>query len=347
MFLIQTTARRVAALWLSLVLVAATGASPVHAERLVTDMAGRTVKVPDKVARVATIGPVPVLNSFVFAMGEAATIANNLPPNLGGSRWRFQYVVAPQIATLPVIQSGEGPSVEGVAQVAPDVVLTMDRPTIDLVERTRTPAIYLAWREPDDVKAAMRLLGALYDRPDAAEAYCRYFDETLAKVSARTDALRDAQRPRVLYANLKNLTQPHRIAEWWIAKAGGKSVTDDGRTSEAFNFSIEQVLHWDPEVIVVSAAHEIADAYADARIAGVSAIKNRRVYAVPMGAHVWGNRTAEQPLTILWAAKAFHPELFKDVAISEEVRAFYANFFKSKLSDNDIDVILEGRAGEH
>ena len=345
MLLMQTIARRAIPLWLSLVVLVAAGASPVRADRLVTDMAGRTVKVPDRISHVATIGPVPVLNSFVFAMGEAATIANNLPPNLGGPRWRFQYVFAPQIAKQPVIQTGDGPSIEGVAQLAPDVVLTMDRPTIDLVERARTPAIYLAWREPDDVKTAMRLLGALYDKPDVAETYCRYFDESLAKVSARTDALSAADRPRVLYANLKLLTQPHRIAEWWIAKAGGKSVTDDGRTSEAFNFSIEQVLLWDPEVIIVSGADEIADAYADARLAGVSAIKKRRVYAVPMGAHVWGNRTAEQPLTVLWAAKIFHPEVFKDVSLTEEVRSFYAKFFKAGLSDNDIDVILEGRAG--
>jgi iron complex transport system substrate-binding protein len=346
MFLLRRVAGRVAALWLCLVLAAAPSAFSAAAERLVTDMAGRAVKVPDKIARVATIGPVPVLTSFVFALGEAATIVNNLPRNLGGPRWRFQYVVAPHMATQPIIQSGEGPSIEGVAQLAPDVVLTMDRPTIDLVERTRTPAIYLAWREPDDVKAAMRLLGTLYEKPDAAEAYCRYFDEALARVNSRTGVLPDNQRPRVLYANLKRLTQPHRIAEWWIAKAGGRSVTDDGRTNEAFNFSIEQVLQWDPEVIIVSAAHEVADAYADARLASVSAIKNRRVYAVPMGAHVWGNRTAEQPLTILWAAKALHPELFKDVAIANEVRSFYANFFKSELSDDDVDVMLEGRAGE-
>lgn len=338
--------RHVVALGLLALVCEAAGAARAHAERLITDMAGRTVSVPDKITRVATIGPVPVLNSYVFAMGEAGSIANNLPPNLGGPRWHFQYVVAPSIAKLPIIQSGEGPSIEGVAQVAPDVVLTMDLPTIDLVQRTHIPAIFLAWRQPDDVKVVMRLLGALYDKPKAAEAYCRYFDSTLAKVASRVDALPEDKRPRVLYGSIKRLTQPHRIAEWWIAKAGGRSVTDDGRTGEAFHFSLEQVLHWNPDVIIVSDKNEIADAYADPRLASVSAIKNRRVYAVPMGVHAWGNRTVEQPLTVLWAAKVFHPELFGDLAIADEVRSFYANFFKTALSDDDINVILEGRAGE-
>lgn len=319
---------------------------PACAERLITDMAGRSVKVPDTITRIGTVGPVPVLNSFVFALGAADTIANNLPPNLGGPRWHFQYVVAPKLKSLPVIQGGDGPSVEAVAQLAPDVVLTMDRRAADLVERTRTPAIVLAWRQPDEVKAAMRLLGDLYSRPEAAEAYCRYFDDAIARVGARIERLAEGKRPRVLYGSLKRLSQPHRIAEWWISKAGGQSVTDDGRTGEAFDFSIEQVLAWNPEIIIVSSPNEVAAAYADPRLSRVAAIKDRRVYVMPMGVHAWGNRTVEQPLTVLWAAKTIHPELFGDVSMVDEVRSFYATFFKTSLSDDEINVILEGRAGE-
>lgn len=340
-----TAIRTLWALRLTLVLVVMAVAAPAFAGRLVTDMAGRAVEVPDKIARVGTIGPVPVLNSFVFAIGEAGSIANNLPPNLGGPRWRFQYVVSPNLASLPVIQTGQGPNIEGVIEAAPDVVLTMDRATVDLVARTHVPALYLSWQKPDDVKAVMRLLGELFGKPDAADAYSTYFDQTMQKVGSRVDILRDDQRPRVLYANYRSLTQPHKIAEWWIAKAGGRSVTDDGRIGEAFNFSIEQILAWNPEVIIVTSENEIANAYGDARLANVSAIKNKRVYAIPMGVHVWGNRTVEQPLTVMWAAKLFHPDLFADVVIEDEVRNFYSKFFKVDLSSDDTATILAGRAG--
>ena len=345
MFIRRTAIWQFTTIWLAIFIAISGSTSDAFAERVVTDMAGRTVRIPDTVTRVGTIGPVPVLNSFVFAMGEADTIVNNLPPNLGGPRWRFQYLIAPNLAKQPVIQSGEGPSIEGILHASPNVVLTMDRPTIDLLERTHIPAIYLSWRQPDDVKTAMRLLGEIYGRPDTAEAYCQYFDNTLAKVSTRIEGLHDDQRPRVLYGDLTRLTQPHHIAEWWIAKAGGRSVTDNGRSVEAFTFSLEQVLSWDPEIIIVTTEPAIAATYADSRLANVSAIKNRRVYAVPMGAHVWGNRTVEQPLTILWAAKLFHPELFKDIVIEDEVRSFYSAFFKTSLRDDDIKTILAGRAG--
>lgn len=314
-----------------------------RADRTITDMAGRDVVISDHISRVATIGPVPVLNSFVFALGEAKSLVNGLPPNLSGPRWKLQYLVDPDLAQRPVLQGGGGaPLVEGLLETRPDIVLTMDRQTIDLVARAHTPAVFLAWRQPEDVKAVMRLLGQIYGKAEAAEAYCSYFDATLGKIAARL-AQQPVQRPRVLYASLKRMTQPHLIAEWWIAKAGGRSVTEGERPTEALTFSREQVLAWDPEVMIVSSAAEVADAYADPRLATVSAIRNRRVAAIPTGVHLWGNRTVEQPLTVLWAAQLIHPDLFRDWDIREEIGSFYATFFKTPLTKPQVEEMLGGR----
>lgn len=319
-------------------------ASAARAERTVVDMAGRNVVVPDRVTRVATIGPVPVLNSFVFALGAASSIVNGLPANLGGPRWKLQYLAAPEMRYRPVVQTADGgANAEGVLALSPDAVLAMDIRTVEHVARLGVPAVYLSWRQPEDVKTVMRLLGTLYGKADTAEAYCRYFDATLARVAARVDGLPLERRPRVLFANLKRLTQPHLIAEWWIAKAGGRSVTDNGRTTESLTFSMEQLLAWNPEVLIVSTPAEVADAYADPRLAGVAAVRSKRVIAVPMGAHLWGNRTIEQPLTVLWAAKTFHPDLFADVAIERETADFYGRFFGLSLSPAAIDEILAGQ----
>jgi iron complex transport system substrate-binding protein len=306
-------------------------------------MAGRDVVISDHISRIATIGPVPVLNSFVFALGEAKSLVNGLPPNLSGPRWKLQYLVDPDLAQRPVLQGGGGaPLVEGLLETRPDIVLTMDRQTIDLVARAHTPAVFLAWRQPEDVKAVMRLLGQIYGKAEAAETYCSYFDATLGKIAARL-AQQPAQRPRVLYASLKRMTQPHLIAEWWIAKAGGRSVTEGERPTEALTFSREQVLAWDPEVMIVSSAAEVADAYADPRLATVSAIRNRRVAVIPTGVHLWGNRTVEQPLTVLWAAQLIHPDLFRDWDIRDEIGSFYATFFKTPLTKPQVEEMLGGR----
>lgn len=309
------------------------------------DMAGRRISLSAPATKIATIGPVPVLNGFAFALGEQAAIVNGLPPSLGGPRWWMQYRAAPGLDQRPVIQSADGlPALETILGLAPQLVLTMDRRTIDTLDKFGLPVVFLAWRQPEDVKAVIRLLGELLGRREAAETYCRYFDETLGKVAAKVDSIPQDQRPRVLYASLARLTQPHLIAEWWIAKAGGRSVTDDGRNVESLTFSIEQLLAWNPEVMILANRDEIAAAYADPRLAELSAVRNHRIFSVPLGTHVWGNRTIEQPLTVLWAAGLFHPDLFQDLPVRREMTDFYARFVGLSLSSDDIERILAGAA---
>lgn len=317
-----------------------------HAERIVEDMAGHAVRVPDTIHRVVTIGSVPVLNSLVLAAGKGTTIANGLPPNLGGPRWKYQYLLIPGLDGRPVIQSPEGgPSVEDLLALAPDVVLTMDRRTVEMAERVGLPALYLSWRKPEEVKAVIGLLSRLYGVPEMATAYAGVFDGLLARVTTRVAPRPETERPRVLYASLKRLTQPHLIAEWWITQAGGRSVTDDGRSVEGLTFSLEQLLAWNPEVLLVSSPAEMAEAYADPRLAGLTAIKSRRVHPLPMGLHLWGNRTAEQPLTVLWAASVIRPDLFADLDLPAEVAAFYRAVFGFPLTPDMVTEILAGRPG--
>ena len=62
----------------------------------------------------------------------------------------------------------------------------------------------------------------------------------------------------------------------------------------------------------------------------------------PCAAHLWANRTAEQPLTVLWAAKIFHPELFKNLDLIKEMEHFYGRFFHYRMSDGEAREILNG-----
>lgn len=93
-------------LWLiGVALAIAFAPAAARADRIVVDMAGRSVSVADHIGKVVTLGPVPVINSFVFAFGEANTIVNGLPPNFRtSSRWKYQEVFAPGLALKLVFQ---------------------------------------------------------------------------------------------------------------------------------------------------------------------------------------------------------------------------------------------------
>lgn len=309
--------------------------------RDIVDMTGRTVTVPDTIDRVITIGSVPVINSFVFAVGKAETLAMGLPVRFNPQRWGWQFVFAPQLKGGPDLQdSNYAPDVEKILAVAPDVALSFEQSTADALAAVGVPTVLLRIQTPDDVKAGVRLVGDLLGNADIGEEYARYFDATLARIAAKVDTIPEEKRPTALYLNPVNVTQPHLVAEWWITAAGGRSVTNDGRSEEVLSLSTETVIGANPDFIILFDPAHAEALKADAALSQLDAVKNGRILVTPMGAHTWGNRTVEQILTVLWAASAFHPEQFPHAELVAEVKRFYATFFKTELSDQQVEAIL-------
>jgi iron complex transport system substrate-binding protein len=307
--------------------------------RVVTDMAGRRVALPATVSRVVTLGSLPVLNSFVYAMGEGAALVNGLA-DFARPHWKFQTVFAPQIAGMPAMQlPTREPNVEAILLARPDVVLTMHRESVDMLASRGVAVVFLAWRRPEDVKACMAVLGEVFGKAARATSYAAYFDATVARVAG---AVAGAARPRVLYLQPDTLTQPRLIAEWWIPAAGGVSVTDDGRRAEQRSFTLEQVVLWDPDILLLTEPKAVAYVNRHAVLGKLRAVRAGRVHVVPVGAHTWSNRTAEQPLTVVWAASVFHPGRMAGVDLVAETHFFYREVFGQALSGAQVAEILSG-----
>lgn len=318
-------------------------ACDVHAAALV-DMAGRQVELPANVRSVATIGSVPVLNSLVFAAGAGNRIVNGLSGNLDGPMWKYQEIFSPGMSGRPVLQNGaRTPDLEAIMKAQPDAVLTMDLGTVAAMERIGIPVLYLSWKDPDDVKKAVMIVAALFGRSEIGKEYARYFDDVLERIRTRLRSLPESRRPGVLYcSSLKDMTQPHLIVEWWIEAAGGRSVTSDGRKAENLSYSLEKVLLWNPDVLLLPDMKEVGNAYADQRLKTIKAVANGKVYASPVAAHLWAHRTAEQPLMVLWAAKKFFPDEFADLDLESEMHDFYLKFFGYQMSRSEAKKILKG-----
>jgi len=307
--------------------------------RAVTDMAGRRVALPARIGRIVTLGSLPVLNSFVYAMGEGAALVNGLA-DFARPHWKFQSVFAPQLPNMPSMQlPTREPNVEAILLAKPDVVLTMHRESVETLAARGIAVVFLAWRRPDDVKACMTVLGEVFAKPERAAAYGTYFDRTIARVA---EAVRGTPPPRVLYLQPDTLTQPRLIAEWWIAAAGGLSVTDDGRRAESRSFTLEQVVLWNPDILIVTDPKDVAYVNRHTVLSRLAAVRTGRVLVVPVGAHSWSNRTAEQPLTVIWAASMFHPQRMHGIDLAAETHAFYRNIFSHALSDAQVADILSG-----
>lgn len=211
--------------------------------RVVVDMTGDQVTLPTQVEHVATIGAPPVLNGFVFAVGEGRCIVNCVPEFTRKPRWGYRSVFAPHTVTPPQFQNHDRrPNLEALFGAASDAVLTADRASADALRRTGLPALYLGWRQPEDVKTAVNLLGRIFDKPQAAER----FDRMLADVAARL---------HVLHFSLWTMTQPHLVGECWIRATGGQRGTDDSSVKSR-SFTLEQLLAWNPDILIAISPEE-------------------------------------------------------------------------------------------
>jgi iron complex transport system substrate-binding protein len=123
------------------------------------------------------------------------------------------------------------------------------------------------------------------------------------------------------------------------------SVGEPLRVYDNANFaSMEQILLWDPDVIIVN--EEDVDQYilTNKKWASLKAVKTGRVYKIPNGISRWGHPGGlETPLAILWTVKTLYPDRFPELNLKEIIHDFYARFFNHTLSAEMMEKILSGR----
>jgi iron complex transport system substrate-binding protein len=107
--------------------------------------------------------------------------------------------------------------------------------------------------------------------------------------------------------------------------------------------SIEQILVWDPEVIIVNETAAYSLIKGHPQWAGISAVRAGKVYQLPNGISRWGHPgSVETPLAILWTAKTVYPEICTGIDMESEVHYFYNTFFHMQLDDEMITTVLKG-----
>jgi iron complex transport system substrate-binding protein len=314
----------------------------------VTDSAGRTVPVPAKVERVFPAGP------------PAAILLYTLAPDLllgwpRANRPEEREFLLPDIGARPEIGRitgrGNTANLEVVLALRPDLILDMGSTSatyVSLAERvqqqTGIPYALLDGRF-DNTAAAYRTLGALIGRREKGEDYARIVDDTMGMIAQRIAAVPHERRPRVYYARgprglETGLGGSINVETIELLARNVAGATRGGLAA----VSIEQVLVWDPEVIVTIDRDFAAGVYRDPAWAPVKAVNKRRVHLSPKLPFGWVDfpPCVNRLMGLKWLAKILYPDLFPD-DLRALTRAFYARFYHVTPTDAQIDRVLAGR----
>jgi iron complex transport system substrate-binding protein len=314
------------------------------ASRSIVDASGRRVVLPRQVNRVAV--PWHANNAMVMLLGGGDKIVATTSQ---AQRQPWLRKLLPRIAAVPAAFDAAGDvNLESLIGARPDVVLmAFDGSEPRWTKSRGIPIVLMPNTSLEALQTTAMLTGQVLGEAEARVAvdYVRLFRANVARVESRTRDLAVADRPKVLHtasAGVLTVDGKGTIVDDWIRVAGGVNaaqVTGNGRP-----VTLEQVLAWNPDVIIVGSAPNAQSRdliLADPRWRNVEAVKRGRVIVNPAGAYLWDRHSGEAALQVLWAAKMLHPALFTDIDIKAETRGFYARFFHYRLTDGEIVSILD------
>lgn len=329
----------------SLFVLCLIGVANVAKAAVVTDMAGRKVAVPDTIQRV--FGSAPPLNVLLHAVAPERMVGLSFKIEPGAKKFFPEALQSLPVAG-GIFGMGQQMNAETVLALKPDIALAWKSPFVDQKKiedafaAMGMPVVFIKLDTLSDWPAALRFTGRLLGNTAHAEAEAVYLEQVLARLSATVGKLPDERRRRVYYAEGPDglATDCHlSFHTEAIELAGGYNVyrcqPKDHLGME--RISIEQVLAFDPEIIIVQDRAAGAAIRADARWQGIRAVKAGRIHLVPRWPHNWVDRppSAMRALGAQWLANLFYPDLYPFDA-HREARDFYRLFFGVEPSESDI-----------
>ncbi|MCL2883757.1 MAG: ABC transporter substrate-binding protein, partial [Coriobacteriia bacterium] len=219
----------------------------------------------------------------------------------------------------------------------------------DLQQQTGIPVVLISGAL-NDSDATYTFLGALLGKPDQAKLLADYCDQALAAVDSAVAQVPDDQKVTLYYAEGPDglQTEPTNSshAEAFItAGANDVAVVADGSGVGMSAVSLEQVINWNPDVIIAWSADIRGGAddiiRTDSTWSSIQAVQDGRVYTMPNTPFAWCDRPpgVNRLLGIQWLANMLYPTYY-NVDMVQVTEQFYSLFYHVTLTDDQAKALL-------
>ncbi len=318
--------------------------------RTITDMSGKTVTIPDRISKVVAMSPPGTY--LLYAVDPHLIGGLNFP--LWENEKRFTIT---SYGKLPVIGGlvGQGRTLnrEVLLKLNPDFILywswkndAANRKFLESLSPFHFPLVSVHLDSIYDYPDALRFLAGVLNRNERGERLYRYAVKTLSEAKDIVTHIPVGRKVTVYYAEGTDGLSTEKsdsLHVELIPLAGGINVHKgeelDGYGME--KISMEQLLLYDPDVILVKERRFYAGMHADSRWRSLRAVREGHVYLIPYIPFNWFDRPPSfmRLLGIKWLLKTLHPNLCRFDMV-QETKKFYKLFLGVTLSDADAKEIL-------
>jgi len=314
-----------------------------------TDSAGRNVEVPAKISKIAVTGPLAQIVLFSLAPDKLVGIAT--PWDVTAAQYfDSKYYNLPVLGQL---YGGKGElNLEELLAADPDVVIDVGDAKDTIVEdmnslqqQTGIPFVHID-ASISTMGDAYRALGKLLGMQDQAEALAKYCESVYSMAQDVVAKVGADNKTSLLYClgddGLSVIAKGSYHSEVIDMLSDNLAAVDDPSSKGTGNqVDMEQLLKWNPQVILFAPGSVYNTVGKDATWQQLSAIKNGKYYEVPSAPYNWLGfpPSVQRCLGILWLADLLYPDQ-TGYDLYTEVAQFYSLFYHCTLTQAQFDALM-------
>lgn len=316
-----------------------------------TDSTGRTVTVPAEITKIAITGPLSQVYMIPLAGDLLVGVSNAYAED--AALYLPDYIF--EKTEIGQLYGGKGEmDLEALLAAGPQIVIDVGEAKkstaedlANLTAQTGIPFVHID-ATVATVPEAYRILGRLLNREDKAEELAAWCEKTYATMTAMMEKVdADNARKTLLYClgdkGVNVIAEGSFHAETINMMGRNLAVLEEVVSSGAGNgVDMEQILLWDPDVIIFapdSCYGQIADS---AQWQSVSAVAEGKYYETPYGPYGWLSSppAVQRYLGMLWLGELLYPE-YTEYDLQEEITAYYRLFYSCELTEELYQGLLE------
>jgi len=310
-----------------------------------TDMANRTIAIPKQINRVVSNNSPGTI--LLYTLADDLLVGRNYSASLSEQHYCSQHY-----CNLPVIGGWFGNNgtrnVEEIIKINPEIIISggnTNQASKDFfdkdMERIKIPIIQVS-TDLLSLTESYKILGKLLNKQKQADSLIWFIEKYIPYIIERASKIPIQDKKRIYLAIGENglLTSPKgSLHSQVIRLAGGNNIVDISHIFGHVNVSIEQVIKWNPDIIILcgkgaASSNSIKQILLnDIRWKSISAIQQNKVYTVPTEPFCWVDMppSVNQILGLIWLSNLLYPEIF-DYDMHAITSEFYRLFYHSSLS---------------
>ena len=330
---------------------------------VIVDHLGIEVEVPYEVNRIAVGNILPLPSVLTVFFDSAEKIVGMSPNSMSAAENGLLGELYPDILKAETgYMNGTDINLEELMKLEPDIVLySASQPEQgEQLRNAGFAAVALSvnkweYNAIETLNQWIGLLSEIFPDNDKTEVVAKHSDEIYNMVQERVADLPEEERERVFflfkYSDTDMETSGSKFfGQFWADAVGAVNVAEEITTDNQVAANMEQVYKWNPTIIFITnfTAAQPDDLYNNTignyDWSAVDAVKNQKVYKMPLGMYRSYTPGADTPVTLLWFAKNTYPELFEDIDMIQETKSYYKEVFGVELTDDQASAIFEPNA---